>query len=115
MWKLSRTDRYVSISIPNFHAEDKPDKLAHFCIDSHIRKLSRTNRYISTQNHFRGLSGQSPYSLNTNPLLGVKPDKLVRFRVKSFLRTQQGKPANSPLGVKPDKPAHSHRKTPVKP
>src|SRR3954470_7737144 len=84
MWKLSRTDRYVSIFIPNFHAEDKPDKLAHFCIDSHIRKLSRTTRYASIQNRFRGLSEQSQYSPNTNLLSEVKPDRPVRFRVKSF-------------------------------
>ena len=62
---LNRRRRYTLISIhhlmetkpnksvcfhlhPNSYSEGKPDKLAHFCIDS-LRKPSRTNRRASTQ------------------------------------------------------------------
>src|SRR5436190_1990928 len=65
---------------------------------------------------FRELSRQSLYTLNPNPLLKVKPDEPVHFRIKSFSRIKQGKPArshtNSLLVVEPDTPVHSHQKSP---
>src|SRR5436190_20265696 len=53
-------------------------------------KSSRTNRYASTQNHFRASSGHSPYSLNTNLLLEVKPGKPVSFHNQIIFENQAG-------------------------
>src|SRR3954469_15161484 len=53
-------------------------------------KLSRTNQYTSTQNRFRGSSGQSPYSLHTNLLLEVKPDKPISFHNQLIFENQAG-------------------------
>src|SRR4051812_22237410 len=62
----------------NFYAKGKPDKLAHFCIDS-LRKPSRTNRWASAQ---------LPHS-------EAKPDNPVRFHTKSFPRVKRAIPVHS--------------------
>src|SRR5436190_975906 len=51
------------------------------------------------------------------PYLEVKPNRSIRFHIKSFSRTMQGKPVrshmNSPLGVKPDNRYTPHSKSPL--
>src|SRR4051812_4780587 len=87
-WKSSWAYWYTSTRVV-------PDKPVRFQYNFQIRKLSRTNRYASTQNHFRESSKRSLYSLNTNPHPKAKSDNPVRFYAKSFPRVKRAIPVLS--------------------